>query len=258
MTVGWQVLQFNFWSQVYGWRHLKYYFFTARKLILSYYPILSYFYSYQIIVTLLISPTVYVFWFWRQISKSFFWSYYICCNFFKFYFLVNVLFHIFFGECESLTTRSPSLTKSIKAVNSHSFLRFLLINRTLLDYLFIIPPGSLDNSKHITLGISRTFHVCIYSILSHLSRNLWNILCPSGYPGLIYGCCLVFLEFPPITLCGSPYTWSIIFFAVSYCMQCLLCSSIRPVDFVYLIRHLIFPHGFAILLLITSLKTVMI
>ena len=168
------------------------------------------------------------------------------------------MFHIFFGECESLTTRFPSLTKSIKAVNSYSLLRFFFINRTLLDYLFIIPPGSLDNSKHVTLGISRTFHVCIYSILSHLSRNLWNILCPSGYPGPIYGHWLVFLEFPPITLCGSPYTWSIISFAVSYCMQCLLCSSTGPVDFVYLIRHLSFPHGFAILLSIASLTTIMI
>ena len=48
----------------------------------------------------------------------------------------------------------------------------------------------------------------------------------SGSPGLMYGShVLVFFEYSQITLCGSPYTWYIVSFVVSFCIQFLIIPS---------------------------------
>ena len=144
-------------------------------------------------------------------------------------------------------------TKSCQDTSKLILPDLLMIKRTLLDDLSLVPTEGLDSSIHTISGVFRTFHVCVCVKFSHLSKTLWNFLYTSASRDLNCGHYLISLQNARITLCGSPYKWCIIFFAVSYpsfggnFMIFLTIFFTSPV--MYLISHVNLggsPFGFSI------------
>ena len=150
-------------------------------------------------------------------------------------------------------------TNFMKSKSSGSYLWFHLLVNTVLDHLSLALPGNFDNRIHMMSGVSKTFQLRRCPIFSYFIKRFWSFWYATASPDLICGHNLISQQYAAIIWCGFPYLSFSRCFAVlnpsfgGNCRQFLTISLAPP--FVYLIKHVSFPHSSSTLFSTTFLKT---